>query len=37
VTSVDRAKKAVYVSNGFWENILVTYDYLILATGVTHS
>lgn len=37
MTSVDRAKKAVYVSNGFWENILVTYDYLILATGVTHS
>jgi NADH:ubiquinone reductase (H+-translocating) len=37
VTSVDRSKKAVYVSNGFRENIPVTYDYLILATGVTHS
>src|SRR5580658_3732604 len=37
VTSVDRAKKAVYVSNGFRENVPVTYDYLILATGVTHS
>jgi NADH:ubiquinone reductase (H+-translocating) len=37
VTSVDRSKKAVYVSNGFRKNIPVTYDYLILATGVTHS
>jgi NADH dehydrogenase len=37
VSSVDRAKKAVYVSNGFRENVPVTYDYLILATGVTHS
>src|SRR5580693_2284165 len=37
VTSVDRAKKAVYVSNGFRENVPVSYDYLILATGVTHS
>ena len=37
VTGVDRAKKAVYVSNGIRENVPVTYDYLILATGVTHS
>ncbi len=37
VTSVDRVKKAVYVSNGLRENVPVTYDYLILATGVTHS
>src|SRR5271168_1211886 len=37
VTSVDRSKKAVYVSNGFRENVPVSYDYLILATGVTHS
>jgi len=37
VTSVDRAKKTVYVSNGISENVTVTYDYLILATGVTHS
>jgi NADH:ubiquinone reductase (H+-translocating) len=37
VTSVDRAKKAVYVSNGLRENVPVAYDYLILATGVTHS
>src|SRR5271170_4902215 len=37
VTSVDRAKKAVYASNGFRENVPVAYDYLILATGVTHS
>jgi NADH dehydrogenase len=37
VTSVDRAKKAVYVSNGIRENVPVNYDYLILATGVTHS
>src|SRR5580698_1645957 len=37
VTSVDRANKAVYVSNGFRQNVPITYDYLILATGVTHS
>src|SRR5580693_2280523 len=37
VTGVDRVKKAVYVSNGFRENVPVSYDYLILATGVTHS
>ena len=37
VTSVDRAKKAVYASNGLRENVPVTYDYLVLATGVTHS
>src|SRR3984885_12469104 len=37
VTGVDRVKKAVYVSNGIRENIPITYDYLILATGVTHS
>jgi NADH:quinone reductase (non-electrogenic) len=37
VTSIDRAKKAVYVSNGSRENVPVVYDYLILATGVTHS
>jgi NADH:ubiquinone reductase (H+-translocating) len=37
VTSVDRAKKSVYVSNGLRENVPVAYDYLILATGVTHS
>jgi NADH dehydrogenase len=37
VTSVDRVKKAVYVSNGLRQNVPVAYDYLILATGVTHS
>jgi NADH dehydrogenase len=37
VTSVDRAKKSVYVSNGLRENVPVAYDYLLLATGVTHS
>lgn len=37
VTGVDRAGKAVYVSNGYRENVPVGYDYLILATGVTHS
>src|SRR5580692_13194795 len=37
VTGVDRVKKAVYVSNGFRENVPVSYDYLILATGVTLS
>src|SRR5580658_5211475 len=37
VTSVDRAKKTIYVSNGLRENVPVSYDYLVLATGVTHS
>jgi NADH dehydrogenase len=37
VTGVDRAKKVVYASNGLRENVPVAYDYLILATGVTHS
>src|SRR5579863_1114996 len=37
VTGVDRAKKVVYVSNALRENVRVAYDYLILATGVTHS
>ena len=37
VTGVDRAKKAIYVSNGLRENVPIAYDYLILATGVTHS
>src|SRR5271169_3867803 len=37
VTSVDRAKKEVYVSNGLRENVPITYDYLILSTGVTYS
>src|SRR5580698_1739381 len=37
VSGVDRAKKVVYASNGLRENVPVPYDYLILATGVTHS
>jgi NADH dehydrogenase len=37
VTGVDHAKKVVYASNGFRENVPVTYDYLILATGVMHN
>ncbi len=37
VTGVDRAKKVVYASNSLRENVPILYDYLILATGVTHS
>ena len=37
VSGVDREKKVIYASNGLRENVPVPYDYLILATGVTHS
>jgi len=37
VTGVDRAKKAVCVSNGLRDNVPITYDYLIVVSGVTHS
>jgi NADH:ubiquinone reductase (H+-translocating) len=37
VTGVDKDKKCVFVSDADRENVPITYDYLILATGVTHS
>jgi NADH:ubiquinone reductase (H+-translocating) len=37
VTGVDKDKKCVFVSNADRENVPLPYDYLVLATGVTHS
>src|SRR5271154_2728134 len=37
VTGVDKDKRCVFVSSVDCENVLVEYDFLILATGVTHS
>src|ERR1700690_962753 len=37
VTGVDKDKRCVYVSDVDRENVTVEYDFLILATGVTHS
>src|SRR5579864_4172055 len=37
VTSVDKEKKCVFVSDEDRLNVAVTYDYLILATGASHS
>src|SRR5580658_5802112 len=37
VTGVDKDKRCVFVSSIDRENIPVEYDFLILATGVTHS
>jgi NADH dehydrogenase len=37
VTGVDKDKRCVFVSSADRENIPVEYDFLILATGVTHS
>jgi NADH dehydrogenase len=37
VTGVDKDKRCVYVSNTDREHVPVSYDYLVLATGVTHS
>lgn len=37
VTCVDKDQKCVFVSDADRENVPVAYDYLILATGVTHS
>ena len=37
VTGVDKDQKCVFVSDADRENVPVDYDYLILATGVTHS
>ena len=37
VTGVDKDKKCVFVSDSDRQNVPITYDYLILATGATHS
>ena len=37
VTGVDKDKKCVFVSDADRQDVPVTYDYLILATGATHS
>ena len=37
VTGVDKNKRCVFVSSADRENVSVEYDFLILATGVTHS
>lgn len=37
VTGVDKDHKCVFVSDADRQNVPITYDYLILATGVSHS
>jgi len=37
VTGVDKDKKCVFSSDADRENVPIPYDYLVLATGVTHS
>jgi len=37
VTGVDKERKCVFVSNGDRERVPLAYDYLILASGATHS
>jgi NADH dehydrogenase FAD-containing subunit len=37
VTGVDKNQKCVFVSDADRQNVPVTYDYLVLATGATHS
>src|SRR6266852_2506578 len=37
VTGVDKERKCVLVSDADRENVPIAYDYLILATGATHS
>jgi NADH dehydrogenase len=37
VTGVDSDKKCVFVTDADRENVPIAYDYLILATGATHS
>ncbi|HUJ83601.1 MAG TPA: NAD(P)/FAD-dependent oxidoreductase [Candidatus Acidoferrales bacterium] len=37
VTGVDKERKCVFVSNADHERVAVPYDYLILASGATHS
>ena len=37
VTGVDKDQKCVFVSDADRRNVLIVYDYLVLATGATHS
>jgi NADH dehydrogenase len=37
VTGVDKDKRQVFVTNADRENVAMNFDYLVLATGVTHS
>jgi len=37
VTGVDKDKQCVFLSDADRENVPIHYDYLVLATGVTHS
>src|SRR6202158_5496354 len=37
VTGVDKDQKCVFVSDADRENVPISYDYMILATGATHS
>jgi NADH:ubiquinone reductase (H+-translocating) len=37
VTGVDKEQKCVFVSDADRENVSINYDYLVLATGVSHS
>src|SRR5207302_3984523 len=37
VTGVDKDQKRIFVSDADRQNVPISYDYLILATGVTHS
>src|SRR6202040_775187 len=37
VTEVDKEQKCVFVSDADRKNVSITYDYLIVATGVSHS
>src|ERR1700693_4989556 len=37
VTGVDKDQKCVFVSDADRENVPITYDYLIVATGVSHN
>jgi NADH dehydrogenase FAD-containing subunit len=37
VTGIDKERKCIFASNADRENVPIVYDYLILATGATHS
>ena len=37
ITGVDKDKKCVFVSNPDREEVPITYDYLVIATGASHS
>src|SRR5580704_6673778 len=37
VTGVDKDQKCIFVSDADRQNVPITYDYLILATGASHS